>query len=74
MRVNGRTMLWIASLTILASCGTISGSGGSGALDGACASLAPLATAHAAALAEEGSDAAVTSGARLIAGLDGACR
>ena len=52
----------------------MNGGGGTGALEGACRALDPLATAHAAALAAEGSDAAVTTGARLIAGLDASCR
>ena len=64
---------WVTILPLLVG-GCVSASGGTGALEGACRGLAPLADAHAEALETEGSDAAVVTGARLIAGVDGACR
>lgn len=45
-----------------------------GSLEALCDGTAASRTAHAAALAEDGGDASVVTGARLIRQLDNACR
>lgn len=75
MLTSKQTRRWTQRVAVLTLTTIVSGcaSGVSGSLEALCSALEPRVQAHATALAGEGSDAVVNTGADLIAGFDAGC-